>query len=165
MTLEEIEIQAELVLRRAGIDSPPVPVEEIAAKHRVRISRAPHREFSGMLIRKDGHALIGVNSGEAPVRQRFTIAHELGHFFLHPKKDAFVDYRDNASGIHRSPRERQANMFAAALLMPRHRLTKDCKMLARDGVTEAEVAVLARRYSVSEDAMRFRLINLNILSL
>ena len=165
MVLEHIESRAELVLKRAGVDRLPVPVEEVAAKHHVRISRAPHSSLSGLLIRKESRALIGINSREAPARQRFTIAHELGHYFLHETKDAFVDYRDNASGIARSPREREANMFAAALLMPRRQLLKDCRALARDGILETEVATLARRYAVSEEAMRFRLINLNLLAL
>lgn len=165
MILEQIEIRAEEVLKKASIASLPVPVEEIAKKYRLRISRAPHRNFSGMLIRKDGRALIGVNSVEAEVRQRFTIAHELGHFFLHPNQDAFIDYRDNKYGIMRTPREKEANAFAAALLMPRKLLIKDFRTTAKSGFADDELLELVRRYNVSEDAMRFRLINLNVLAL
>lgn len=165
MILEHIESQAEAVLRKANIKSLPVPVEEIAAKYQIRIRKAPHANFSGMLIRKDGHALIGVSTSESPVRQRFTLAHELGHFFLHPNKDAFVDYRDNKKGVMRTPREKEANMFAAALLMPRQVLLKDFKTIAKGGFSDDELSTLARRYDVSEDAMRFRLMNLNILGL
>lgn len=165
MILEEIETRAEAILKKAGVTSLPVPVEEIAEKYQIRISRAPHKNFSGMLIRKDGRALIGVNNSEAEVRQRFTIAHELGHFFLHPNQDAFVDYRDNKNGIMRTPREKQANMFAAALLMPRKLLSKDFKAIAKNGFSDDELHELARRYDVSEDAIRFRLINLNVLAL
>src|SRR6185312_712682 len=94
-------------------------------------------DFSGLLIRKDGHALIGINSSEASVRQRFTIAHELGHFVLHPQKDAFVDFRkERGAGEVRPPRERHADMFAAALLMPRKLLLKDFRRLAKDGYTD-----------------------------
>lgn len=162
MILDHIENRAAAILRAANAHSIPVPVELVASRHQIRISRAPHTKFSGMLIRKQGYALIGVSSSEPFVRQRFTVAHELGHFFLHPQKDAFVDYRDNKSDVMRSPRERQANMFAAALLMPRTFLAKDCKSLAKTGFTDDDVQALARRYNVSEDAMRFRLINLNI---
>ena len=106
-----------------------------------------------------------MNSQEALVRQRFTIAHELGHFVLHPQQDAFVDFRkERTPGEERSPRERQADMFAAALLMPRKSLLKDFRRLAKDGYTEAITATLAKQYHVSEDAMRFRLINLNSLA-
>lgn len=163
MIIETIESRAEEVLRKLNIKTLPVPVEDIAGKLQIRISRAPNGEFSGMLLRKGGHALIGVNSNEPPLRQRFTIAHELGHFFLHPEKDAFVDYRDNKKGVMRTPREKHANMFAAALLMPRKTLLKDFKTIADDdGFSEEDLTTLARKYEVSEDAMRFRLINLNI---
>lgn len=164
MILEQIELQAEGVLKKLNIKTLPIPVEEIAGKYQIKISRAPNSDFSGMLIRKDGRALIGVSNSESSVRQRFTIAHELGHFFLHPNKDAFIDYRDNKKDVMRTPRERQANMFAAALLMPRHILLKDFRAIAKEGFSEEELQTLAKRYDVSEDAMRFRLMNLNLVA-
>jgi len=165
MISENIELRAEQVLNHLNIKDTPVAVEEIASRAKIKISRAPSKDFSGLLIRKDGHALIGVNSDEAPVRQRFTIAHELGHFFLHPNKDAFVDYRNNKDN-NKDPlitiKERQANMFAAALLMPRKYLTLDFKNIAK-GLSDDETnTILAKRYEVSEDAMRFRLKNLGL---
>jgi Zn-dependent peptidase ImmA (M78 family) len=164
MMIEKIESAAEQLLARLNIREVPTPIEEIARSLDIRISRAPSADFSGLLIRKDGRALIGVNSNEAPVRQRFTIAHELGHFILHPQKDAFVDFRKElGEGETRPPRERHADMFAAALLMPRKILLKDFRRLAKDGYTDQTTATLARQYAVSEDAMRFRLINLNSL--
>jgi Zn-dependent peptidase ImmA (M78 family) len=52
-------------------------------------------------------------------------------------------------------------MFAAALLMPRKLLLRDFKRFAKDGYTDEITATLAKLYAVSEDAMRFRLMNLN----
>lgn|SRR5579862_524328 len=165
MVLEKIEAAAEELLARFDIKGVPIPIEDVARHLDIRISRAPSKDFSGLLIRKDGHALIGVNSSEAPVRQRFTIAHELGHFVLHPQKDAFVDFRkDRNSTEAKPPRERHADMFAAALLMPRQALLKDFRRLTKDGYSDDLPAKLAKQYAVSEDAMRFRLINLNSLS-
>lgn len=163
MIIEKIENTSEEILNKLNIKNIPVQVEEIASKLQIKISRAPSKDFSGLLIRKDGHALIGVNDNEAPVRQRFTIAHELGHFFLHPRKDTFVDYRDNKKDIMRTAVEKQANMFAAALLMPRTLLEKDFRTLIKKGFGEAELMFLADKYQVSEDAMKFRLLNLNFL--
>ncbi len=162
MRFEDIEVQAETLLRALDLVEPPIPVERIAQKHLIRIHRAPHKSFSGMLIRKDGGALIGVSSSESPTRQRFTIAHELGHFFLHPRKAAFVDFRDNVQNAIRTPREREANWFAAALLMPRRMLTRDCRALSKR-MSRDDVGRLARRYQVSEEAMQFRLDNLSLL--
>ncbi len=69
------------------------------------------------------------------VRQRFTIAHELGHFFLHrASSTVFVDaapifFRDESSSNGSQREEIEANAFAAELLMPedaiRQRLTYD----------------------------------------
>lgn len=164
MIIEKIEARAESLLAELSIHAVPVPVEDIAAKLGIRISRAPSADFSGLLIRKDGHALIGVNSSEAPVRQRFTIAHEIAHFLLHPRKDAFVDFRkEQTAGAAKPPQEREADMFAAALLMPRKSLLPAFRRLARAGVTDDAEVRLAREYDVSEEAMRYRLINLNSL--
>ena len=163
--IEKIEAAAEGLLGRLNIRKTPIPIEEIARALDMQISRAPSTEFSGLLIRKDGRALIGINSSEAPVRQRFTIAHEIGHFILHPQQDAFVDHRkERTGGEAKPPRERQADMFAAALLMPRQNLLKDFRKLAKDGYTENIPVTLAKQYAVSEEAMRFRLMNLNSIA-
>jgi Zn-dependent peptidase ImmA (M78 family) len=165
MMIEKIESAAEHLLAKLDVREVPTPIEDIAHLLDIRISRAPSTDFSGLLIRKDGRALIGVNSREAMVRQRFTIAHEIGHFILHPQKDAFVDYRkERTEGEIRPVRERHADMFAAALLMPRKKLLKDFRRLAKDGDTDQITAMLARQYAVSEEAMRFRLIHLNSLA-
>jgi len=168
MIVEKLESAAEQLLARLNVREVPTPIEEIARALDILISRAPSAEFSGLLIRKNGRALIGVNSSEAPVRQRFTIAHEIAHFILHPQKDAFVDFRKETNeGEVKPPRERHADMFAAALLMPRKSLLRDFRRLAKDSYTEQQIkqitVALARGYAVSEDAMRFRLINLNSL--
>jgi Zn-dependent peptidase ImmA (M78 family) len=165
MINEKIEREAERLLSQLDMTAVPTPIEDVADLLGLRISRAPSVEFSGLLLRKDGMALIGVNSSEAPARQRFTIAHEIGHFILHPQKDAFVDFRKTlSSGDARDPRERQADMFAAAILMPRRALLKDFRKLAGDVDRASITKTLSRRYSVSEEAMRFRLINLNALT-
>jgi len=163
MLIKEIELEAEKILDSSGIKTTPIPVESIAKKYNIKISRSPSKEFSGLLIRKDGESLIGVSSSEPPARQRFTIAHELGHYFLHPKKKTFVDYyRDNKKNLIRKPWEVQANMFAAAILMPRKYLEKDFTQLAKEGFFEEDLKFLADKYKVSEEAMNFRLINLKL---
>ena len=167
MVLEKIELAAEQVLNQLNLNVIPVPVEEVASKLNIKIGREPSEDFSGLLIRKDGNALIGVNNNESNVRQRFTIAHELGHYFLHPKQDSFVDYRDNNTNkreMMRTPRERQANAFAAALLMPRSKLVKDVKAVFKQGVDVDDISELAQKYEVSDEAMKYRLMNLHLIN-
>lgn len=166
MLRRDIEKRAEEVLVRMGGVALPIPVEEIATSWNIRISYAPTEDnFSGVLIRKDASALMGVNSDEAPVRQRFTVAHELGHFLLHENKDTFVDYRrPPGEGSVRTPKEREADMFAAALLMPEKILARDYKALGKQVIGKEEIFFLAKRYGVSKEAMEFRIINLNLRS-
>ena len=69
--------------RQLGAIAPPIPVHEIArALHIERILVRPLSNFEGALLtnreRTDGEILVNETSG--PARQRYTIAHELGHF-------------------------------------------------------------------------------------
>ena len=81
--------------------------------------------MSGLLHRsEDGNrAVIGVNSRHPTVRQRFSIAHELGHLVLHKPafqidQHAFVSFRNSKSSSASDPHEIEANQFAAVLLIP-----------------------------------------------
>ncbi len=163
MFRKRIELKAEEILVSQNISGSPVPVELIANQYKIQISRAPNKDFSGLLIRKDDKSLIGINNKEPLKRQRFTIAHELGHYFLHPNKNAFVDYRDNQKNIIRGIKEVQANIFAAAMLMPSSFLLEDYKKISKNGLLEEkDIKLLADKYQVSEDAMKIRLINLHL---
>jgi Zn-dependent peptidase ImmA (M78 family) len=115
---------------------------------------------SGMIVRGDAMAansdsgfVCYVDSSEPSVRQRFTAAHELGHFVLHRNEigDSHSDnYLLRAEGLTNS-QEAAANRFAADLLMPRN--------LISDAISEGTTSVrdLARLFNVSEIAMSIRL--------
>lgn len=161
--MKDIEEKANKILFQFGFDSIPVNVAEIAKKVNILIKYASSKKFSGLLYRKDGMAFMAISNSESSVRQRFTIAHELGHFFLHPLKDTFVELRDNEKNIIRGTKEVQANQFAAALLMPRKFIEKDVQNFKDTGITKSATEFLAKKYKVSEEAMMFRLMNLNLL--
>lgn len=115
----------------------------------------PHYEFSGFYRRFNGQPSIEFNITEAPVRQRFTIAHELGHFAL-GHEDSPRDSGDfQSSG---DPRERQANQFAAELLMPANEV-RNMFLSGVMGSTER----LASAFGVSKAALGYRLINLGLV--
>lgn len=158
--IKEIEKKANKILTKFNLKTVPVDVEEIATRHNIKISRAPSKEFSGLLLRKDGVSLIGVNSKEVYVRQRFTIAHELGHYFMHPQKDTFVDYRKE--DVKKTLKESQADKFAAALLMPQKNVEEDFKKLSKNLTYEEIIKILSSRYEVSMMAMNIRLRNLGL---
>ena len=72
------------MLARMGIAEAPVPVEQIARRLGAQVTyEGFDGDISGMLFRDEGRAVIGVNSRHAPTRQRFTVAHEIGHLEMH----------------------------------------------------------------------------------
>ncbi|HTU78400.1 MAG TPA: ImmA/IrrE family metallo-endopeptidase [Solirubrobacteraceae bacterium] len=70
-------------------------------------------------------AVIGINADHPETRQRFTMAHELGHYLLrhHERAEAYedrfhLDLAENTPPGFDWRAERAANDFAADLLMP-----------------------------------------------
>ena len=100
---------------------------------------------------KSGYSII-VNDKHCEVRRRFTIAHEIGHFVLHPDLigDSIGDdwlYRSRLPSI----REAEANRFAANLLMPNDLIEK----VAADGADT--IPDLARVFEVTRSTVSARL--------
>ena len=109
----------------------PVDVEGLCRELGIRTHAAwLGDEVSGELVPVDGHYQINVNANHGERRQRFTIAHELGHFFHHRHLigTGIGDdraYRSTGAGRYHNTRigpreETEANRFAANLLMPTH---------------------------------------------
>lgn len=161
----QLERKASKVLRELGVEQEPVDVIDVAHAlgARVQYEVADH-ELSGVLYRShDSLPIIGVNGRHHLNRQRFTIAHEIGHLLLHDEP-IFIDHvfrRDQLSSEAVDPREMEANGFAAALLMPKEfvlRSVKGERLPLRSDVVEG----MAARFGVSSQAMAFRLENLNV---
>lgn len=104
-----------------------------------------------------GRPVIAVNSSRPLYRRRFSIAHELGHYVLGHNSISFLEGADGmAVCIRRDARqEREANIFAAELLMPKI-------MLAREA-HKYTLQELTRRYVVSMQAMEIRLKELGLV--
>jgi len=161
------------LLARHHVGAPPVNVEQIALAEQIQIVRsAADWSESGFLLRDRKRIIIGVNSRTARKRQRFTIAHELGHWQLHDGKPLIVDQsvminkRDDVSSQATDTEEIEANRFAARLLMPKDFVQAAIQHHMKSGIGSREelISVLARHFDVSADAMGYRLINLGVLS-
>ena len=161
---KDIDARIAEVLAENKITGPPVDLEKIARRLRVPIYIQPlPKEISGFLHRDGSKALIAVNSKQPKTRQRFTIAHELGHLILDHKRDQVhvdktftIKFRINAPVA--DPEETQANFFAAALLMPEIMLKKELRNFRRDGVLDDGILTeLTERYAVSMQALIIRL--------
>jgi Zn-dependent peptidase ImmA (M78 family) len=170
-TPQQIERIAAELLQNRQVDDAPVDVEAIAIASGLRVVRRPlESNTSGLLVRDGGSAVIGVNASNHPRRQRFTIAHELGHALLHDGRPLLVDStvrinkRDGLSSMATNREEIEANAFAAHLLMPSDlvytAVARASAVVSRD--PERLAGALARQFEVSEQAMSFRLHNLGI---
>jgi len=171
-THARIEQMAEKLLHSAGVHEPPIPVERLARHCGTRLRYEPFAgELSGMLFRQGDDVIIGINALHAKTRQRFTIAHELGHLMLEHDEAIFVDrgfhvlLRNERSSQATDHVEIEANTFAAALLMPVIMLKRDLRGQTVDYEDDALIRRLADRYKVSTQAMTFRLINAGFIGL
>lgn len=99
--------------------------------------------------------LCEYNREEISYRNRFTIAHELGHVVLGHVVEGKAPKRDTTF-TNKDPDEKHANAFAAGLLMPEKYVRKFYR--SADSIQE-----LADAFGVSTAAMNFRLKNLGII--
>jgi Zn-dependent peptidase ImmA (M78 family) len=159
-----IEDKVDRLLNQYSFNSAPIDVKELAKKMGVKVEgKDLDEDLSGIFVLKDDQPFVVYNKKENRKRIRFTIAHELGHFFLHAHKSPlFIDkpkgvhYRNDQSSTGEIRMEREANAFAAALLMPRALIEKEFQL----GASEDMVEDLAKTFNVSTQAMSFRLSNL-----
>ena len=158
------------LLKKAGLSGIPVDVERVAEHLGLKIIVQPlDDEYSGYLTVKEKN--IVVNSAHSPVRQRFTIAHEIGHFQLHCQQadtpmfvDKTVYFRAPQFSDEARAQEREANYFAAELLMPEESLAEylDAHPMNASAYSR-EVRELADKFKVSKQAMEFRLRDLGFV--
>lgn len=141
-----------------GNISIPIDPYVVAERMGIPVYRAilgPSR--SGFLDNTSGHPVIYVNEAHSPARNRFTVAHELGHYVDATSRGALNQIstfdRNELSASGSDEAEIYANRYAAALLMPKDQVMKfvDAGM----GVAE-----LSHRFNVSALSMEFRLKNL-----
>ena len=146
--------------------TPPVPIERLARQRGMKVQFSPlDPELSGMAYVKEGVPFIGVNSLHHPNRQRFTIAHEMGHHILHAgllasgvHVDTVVLRRDPLAGQGINPEEIEANNYAAELLMPEEWLAP--LVVGLDVGDDEGLAIVAKKFKVSVAALQFRLLKM-----
>lgn len=153
----------ELKAINSARDKIPVDLSTLCSTLGVHLHQAYlDPDISGMLEQDTrGSFKITVNAAHVPVRRRFTIAHELGHYVLHRNLvgngvDDNVAYRSTTAGKYHNtaigPKEEtQANKFAANLLMPKDMIDQ----AINSGMEDTKV--LADYFEVSEQAMKIRL--------
>ncbi|MHB1166802.1 MAG: ImmA/IrrE family metallo-endopeptidase [Candidatus Nanopelagicales bacterium] len=170
VSAQKAERSAADLLASHGVTTAPVDVEQLARSEGVQLIWGNlESAISGVLIREDSASILAVNKLHNPRRQRFTIAHELGHFRLHPGRLHIVDstvrvnFRNDVSSRATDAEEIEANAFAAALLMPAAHVRAALERLQNaPGNPTRAVSQLAEQFGVSAEAMGYRLINLGL---
>jgi len=170
---EHIQKSVAELLKNIEVTKPPVPVDRIAKLRGAEIRYvAFDGDVSGLLAREEGQVIIGVNVLHPNTRQRFTIAHEIGHWELnhldlYGENEIRVDrnfkmmLRDGKSSQATDIAEIEANAYAAELLMPTFMLIGERELRSGLDYEDDElIQTLATRYKVSTQAMTFRLANL-----
>lgn len=164
MTTTDVIQKAKYVLEKNNIASPLVNVFDIAENEGIsieyRVFPNGNSDVSGFLVAPQ--KVIYLNVENSAERQAYTVAHELGHYFLDHKPDDYgVLRRPNdylAEG--KSQEEKDADRFAANLLMPEQMLREEIKKFP---FLKSSIQLLAAKFGVSSSAMKFRLINLGII--
>lgn len=163
ITNDEIIKQVQRVLADNFVTEPPVRVDKIALNYVDAVLSVPFPEgfqrVSGYIDFEGDAKQIVVNQLEPTPRQAFTIAHELGHLMLHADllkddPDSGILYRRPIGVLNEDLAERQANFFAANLLVPKSFLDRYRNLMP---TLDAEAAdKLAVVFGVSSEVMRFR---------
>lgn len=157
----KLEREANNILLDNNMLKVPVDLIEIANNNGIEVyyEKLPN-DISGAIRYNDNKKRfqILIEETEPSYRQRFTLAHELAHYFLEGKKllcnqEIHFDTRYRKD---RNQSECRADYFASALLMDKDSLEK------LYGICQS-VPALARTFDVSESAMKRRLIKLGLL--
>lgn len=141
----------------------PIPVGKIAARLELDVaSLTLSPDISGLIKRVSIEPLrfeIQVNNTDAPVRQRFTVAHEISHFLLHRDEidnDGITDtvlYRSKLS----SRKEVEANRLAAAILIPWEKVMTWSHSKFGCDPNSSHLSEISQTFKVSSLAAGFRL--------
>lgn len=132
-----------------------IPIEEIIDVHPDITLKYEDLGINEAYIKKisDNKYEIGVNKHHHKNRQMFSIAHEYAHYLLH--RDKIDDMEVGEQILHRNadknPIEKQANNFAAELLMPERLVMKALKK------HNAKMKPMADELCVSQQSLEYRL--------
>lgn len=172
LELEIIEKVKE-ILNCCFIESAPIPIVDVAKSYGfVVVEKTMEDDDSGFMIilkkgidlgpNKNVTKIIAINTTETPYRKRFTIAHELGHYFL--EYQGKEDQWDEAVMFHREKdvvnvkKEGWANRFAGELLVPNHLLEIELNRLKNFELLFSDVpSVISKKFGISYSAACVRL--------
>lgn len=154
--------KAEELVKSLGIRSLPVDPFAIAEQHDIEVqaSESETLGISGCLMKVgDNFGIIYTTRIKSEGFKRFTISHELGHYFLPGHIDALFSGEQGAhqslSGFaSKNPYELEADHFAASLLMPKYLFVKSLRQSGQ-GTTAIKMLAESCQTSLTATAIRY----------
>lgn len=157
----EINRIAQKVRSALELTQVPFPVDTAVQRLGGSVELADLKEGEALVRKRDASFVIQVKN-QAEVRRRFSVAHELGHLFLHmgfildptrwERIDEYLDSPKFRYGF--SEEEYEAHEFAAALLMPEEEFRNVVRKFTSEGTVE--LSPIADHFQVSMHAARVR---------
>ncbi len=122
----------------------------------------------GFTVKKDNDIVIFTNSCSRLSREIFTLAHETGHVILHLEEgSSFIDNNITINGRSTDEKEREANYFAACLLMPADDVGRfidlEIQSFYEKGLSAMDIARIMSEFNVSFDMALNRLESLGVI--
>lgn len=152
---EKARMVAANIWENLFLTKPPLPILEVAESYGLSVLEADFSNQPGLSgILDVEKQIIFVNKTDSPSHKRFTIAHELGHWLLHreaveQKDSSLVLYYRRPLGGETDDKEKEANCFAANLLVPIAQLKLYCRYYSGQE--------LADLFAVSQQVIGYRL--------
>lgn len=155
VSYDSVEVLADQI--RAAWQLGTGPVRNLVDKMEeegIKVILTPHdggKKFDGLVAKANGHTLVVVGQNWPGDRQRFTLAHELGHLVLHDRLAANLD------------EERACNRFAGAFLVPRGEAIR-LLGVSRSWLEPRELYLLKHEWGLSMNGWLYRAQDLEIIN-
>lgn len=163
------------LLNRLNLNEPPFNPFEIAQRLNIEVDQTLSFEnmgLSGSITNHNGNVKIWINPLDSDVRQRFTLAHELGHYINDILANGDIEIKDTPDTLYRDGTsdvcEVRANNFAGMLLMPKDAVLTKAGELINAAPNQSMpgkefVSEMAKIFCVSKPAMLVRLKKLELV--
>lgn len=155
------EARSFAVLQRFGIDAPNFEIRDVARGLDIDVKIGGVSGGDARIVKlENGRGIIRLNKAIAePVRQRFSIAHEIGHWEQHPNlTQGYLCTAADLRDYGRSTEEAEANWFAATLLMPKFLIPPE---VFKQDPKFSFISKLARDFGTSLTAAARRFVELS----
>jgi len=153
--LDQIEDVADRVRTAWNLGFDPIPdLIDVLETNGIRvfmIDADEHNKFDGLAAHVNGMPIVVVGRRWPGDRQRFTLAHELGHLML---KDRLSDDLDE---------EKACNRFAGAFLLPRASVRQELGT-RRNAIELKELGLLKEEFGLSMSGILYRALHLGIIT-